>query len=110
MPVDENIYKGLGFETVAAFHPEKIADLAEIQSSYDIYCMQDEAYLRRRDKELSLRAFDSEDFDGLPDDPVIMAKVISLDAMGVLAGRSFPSEKEALEWLRSQKIYICEEV
>lgn len=108
LPVDESIYSWLGFETITDFKTERIMDYNEIQRSFDIYCIQDDDYIRRMEKELALDALDKGEV--LPDSPVIMAKVTDLDKLSSLAGISFTGDKQALAWLRSRRIYICEEV
>lgn len=108
LPVDEAIYSFMGFEKICDFSLEKEPDYSAIQSLYDVYCIRDEIYLRRMAKEDELRSMD--DGEVLPENPVIMAKITDLEKFGRAAGQSFSDEKEALEWLKSRKIYICEEV
>ncbi|MCR5100045.1 MAG: GNAT family N-acetyltransferase [Butyrivibrio sp.] len=108
LPVDENIYRWLGFETVCSFRHDKIMNYERIKENFDVYCIQDEVYLRRMKKELELQELG--DGEVLPDNPVIMAKVTDLDAFSEMAGQKFDSEKSALKWLKNKKIYICEEV
>ena len=49
--------------------------------------------------------------DGLPEQPIIMGKIINRDIFAGLSGLE-QTERETvlLEWLRNQRIYICEEV
>lgn len=108
LPVDESIYSWMGFEKICDFKTEKIADYDRIKTEYDVYCIRDEAYLRRMKKEDELREQDCGEV--LPDKPVIMAKITDLEAFNRAAGTAFTDEKEALSWLRSKRIYICEEV
>ena len=108
LPVDEAIYSWMGFETICDFALDRIDDLDKIKKNYDIYCIWDEDYIRRKAKEDELRAQDEGEV--LPDEPVIMAKITDLDAFNEAAGEKFLSDKEALAWMRNKNIYICEEV
>ncbi|MCR5671680.1 MAG: GNAT family N-acetyltransferase [Butyrivibrio sp.] len=108
LPVDEAIYSWMGFEKICDFSVDRIADYEKIQKSYDIYCERDEDYLRRMRKEDALRAQDNGEV--LPKDPVIMAKITDLEAFNRALGMSFSDEKQALDWMKKQRIYICEEV
>ena len=107
MPVDEKIYSWMGFEKICNFSVDTVDDYSFIQENYDIYCVRDKVYLDRMEKEAALSL---EDNDYLPSDPVIMAKITDLDAFCSIADNSFSDGKEALNWLRQKKIYICEEV
>ena len=108
LPVDESIYSWMGFEKICDFSEEKETDYNRIKSQNDVYCIRDEAYLRRMKREDELRKLGSGEV--LPDNPVIMAKITDLDAFNKAAGTDFTDEKNALSWLRDKKIYICEEV
>ncbi len=108
LPVDEVIYSWMGFEKICDFHMERTLDYADIRKIYDVYCIRDETYMRRMSKEEELRAFDAGSV--FPENCVIMGKVTDLDAFNEMTGNSFSNEKEALGWLKNQKIYICEEV
>lgn len=108
MPVDEAIYSWMGFEKICDFVLDRCKSFDEVRSNYDIYCMWDEAYIRRMKKEEELRSLDMGEV--LPENPVIMGKITDLEAFSAAAGRTFADEKEALNWMRSKKIYICEEV
>ncbi len=108
MPVDEAIYSWMGFDTICDFSMDRIADYDVIKETFDVYCVRDDAYIRRMNIENELREMD--DGEVLPDDPVIMAKITDLEAFNKAAGKDFESEKEALSWLKQKKIYICEEV
>ncbi|SEL01005.1 Acetyltransferase (GNAT) domain-containing protein [Butyrivibrio sp. ob235] len=108
MPVDESIYSWMGFEKICDFITERIRDFVEIRKRYDVFCMRDEDYIRRMNKEEALRAEDSGEV--LPDSPIIMAKITDLDSFCEAAGYSFDSDEDALKWLKSKRIYISEEV
>ena len=140
LPVDESIYSWMGFEKVCDFTMNRIPDYEEIKKNYDIYCVRDDDYIRRMNKEDELRALDKGEV--LPDNPVIMAKITDLEAFsaavgvgsgatagngsGISAGTcpgttvgkgsntgtgtGFTTEKEALAWMRDRRMYFCEEV
>lgn len=108
LPVDESIYSWMGFEKVCDFSVKKIPSYNDIQNEYDIYCIRDDNYIRRMNKEDELRKLDMGEV--LPNDPVIMAKVTNLEAFNSSTGKEFADEKEALDWMKKRRIYICEEV
>ncbi len=108
LPVDEAIYSWMGFEKICDFTTDRLKSYSQIQEYYDIFCIRDEAYLRRMNKEDSLRSLDNE--EALPNVPIIMAKITNLEAFNTLTSNSFINESQALNWLRQKKIYICEEV
>ncbi|WP_026518704.1 GNAT family N-acetyltransferase [Butyrivibrio sp. MC2021] len=108
MPVDEVIYSWMGFETICDFTLDRISDYDEIRANYDIYCIRNEDYIRRMNKENELRLMDNGEV--LPDAPVIMAKITDLDAFNAAAGTSFATDADALNWMKKRRIYIAEEV
>lgn len=108
LPVDEEIYSWMGFEKICDFSVKRISDYEKIKESFDVFCIRDEIYLRRMEKEDELRALDKGEV--LPDAPVIMGKITDLSEFNKVTDNSFNTEKEALKWLRNKKIYICEEV
>ncbi|WP_029232896.1 GNAT family N-acetyltransferase [Butyrivibrio sp. VCB2006] len=108
LPVDESIYSWMGFETICDFTVDRIPDYQTIMDKFDVYCIRDEAYTRRMSKEDALREMDNGEV--LPDNPVIMGKITSLQAFDKAVGKEFVYEKEAIKWLKSKRIYICEEV
>ncbi|WP_026671088.1 GNAT family N-acetyltransferase [Butyrivibrio sp. AE3006] len=108
MPVDEAIYSWMGFEKICDFALDKISSYEGIRKNFDMYCIRDDVYIRRMQKEDAFREQDNGEV--LPDNPVIMAKITDLEAFNSLTGQSFLDEKEALLWLKNKKIYICEEV
>lgn len=108
LPVDESIYSWMGFEKICDFSKDRIPSYDEIQKKYDIYCVRDDDYIRRMNKEDELRKLDMGEV--LPDNPVIMAKITNLDAFNSVTGKEFADEKEALDWTKKKRIYICEEV
>ncbi|WP_022776148.1 GNAT family N-acetyltransferase [Butyrivibrio sp. AE2015] len=108
LPVNEEIYSWMGFEKICDFNTDRILDYKKIRESFDVFCIRDDDYLRRMEKENELRALDEGEV--LPDNPVIMAKITDLSEFNKVTDNSFAHEKEALGWLRSKKVYICEEV
>ena len=98
----------MGFEKICDFTMDRISDYEEIRNSFDIYCVRDDDYIRRMTKENDLRSQD--EGEGLPDNPIIMAKITDIDSFNAVAGTSFSSEAAATDWLKNKKIYICEEV
>lgn len=108
LPVEESTYSGLGFEKICDFPQKKIADYNSIRKNYDLYCTRDDDYLRR----MKLEEILTEEGKGgvIPENSIIMAGIIDLDAFNEVSGQSFGSDKEALAWLRKKKIYICEEL
>ncbi|MBE6003288.1 MAG: GNAT family N-acetyltransferase [Lachnospiraceae bacterium] len=108
IPVNESIYTPFGFYTVSKFTAERIMDFTEVTSNYDIYLKEDEDYLRRSLKETEL-CDEPEEF--LPEDPVIMVKIISKPAFSRFSGLPEDStEAEMINWLKNQRIYISESV
>ncbi|MCR5556637.1 MAG: GNAT family N-acetyltransferase [Butyrivibrio sp.] len=108
LPVDQAIYSWMGFEKICNYSFDGPSDYGEIQEKYDVYCIRDEDYIRRMNKEEMLRSYDLGSV--FPDDPVIMAKITDLETFSKAAGVQFADEKEALKWLKEKNIYICEEV
>ncbi len=108
LPVDEAIYSWMGFEKICDFATDRIDSYEDIKKKYDVYCVRDADYVRRMELEEKFRQQD--DGEMIPDNPVIMAKITDLKAFSKAAGFSFDDEKEALDWLRKEKIYFCEEV
>ncbi|WP_051671639.1 GNAT family N-acetyltransferase [Oribacterium sp. P6A1] len=108
IPVSESIYTPFGFYTVSKFTPERILDFSEVTSNYDIYIKEDEDYQRRALKEDELCENMEED---LPENPVIMVKIISEKSFAIFSGLSDDAtEKEMISWLKKQRIYISESV
>ncbi len=108
LPVDEAIYSWMGFEKICDFCLDRIADYEEVKAKYDVYCVRDEDYIRRMNKEDMLRSMDQGEV--LPENPVIMGRITDLDAFNKAAETDFTDDKKALEWFKNKKIYICEEV
>ena len=110
IPVDEKIYEPFGFETIAEYQTDRHPDPETLQKQYDVYCVRDEDYQRRLQEEERIAMLAGEG-DGLPEHPVIMAKVISKEAFAKLSGLTVNTQPEQmLAWLREQKIYISEDI
>ena len=108
LPAAEEIYDWMGFEKICDF-ATNAEDDDQIIKKYDIYCVRDSIYRRRRNIEKKLSASDAGEL--LPEHPVIMAKIINLASFIAMSGlNADATEKDCLAWLRQQKIYICEEV
>lgn len=121
LPVDEAIYLPSGFETVCDFVTRDNALSAlsyqEIEARYDVYCVQDDTYVRRRREEDRLASLDASEV--LPEDPVIMARVTDREAYDALFRDTpvrFPRQTGEntgdgrLSALRSLRCYFREEV
>ena len=108
MPVDEAIYSWMGFEKICDFTLDRTAKYDDIIKEYDVFCVRDSDYIRRMEMEDVLRQKESEDV--LPVNPIIMAKITDLEAFKLATGNTFGDDKEAMEWLKNKKTYICEEV
>ena len=96
LPVDEAIYRPFGFHTVCDFvtreNPLSGLPYEEVQARYDVYCVQDALYNRRRETEDRLAEEDASEV--LPERPVIMVKELT----------AFPSSAKDL------RFYFREEV
>lgn len=109
LPVAEEIYEWMGFGRICDFMKADRKDDKQISKEYDIYCVRDSVYRRRRKIERKLSASDEGEL--LPEHPVIMAKIINLASFIAMSGlKEDATENDCLAWLRQQKIYICEEV
>lgn len=110
LPVDEAIYNWMGFETICNFRRNKLT-YNEIKV-FDVYCIHNEKYIERATLEAELTAKGVG--EALPDNPVIMSKIIDGKAFDRIAQEAFGAktrnDAERLNLLRSKKIYIDEEV
>ena len=110
LPVNEAIYKPFCFETVCGFitrdHPLSALSYGEVQKRYDVYCVRDGDYERRRRQEDFLAEEDASEV--LPKNPVIMARVIDERAFSAL----FPETARPadLKTLKACRCYFREEV
>lgn len=112
LPVDPEIYRPFGFETVCAFTEREPAQ-PELAEDYDVYCIRD---LADRDRRAMAQAAEEaakasgEADEGWPEDPVIMARVTEAAAFDRMAGQSFADDAGRLAWLRSLRICISDGV
>ena len=76
LPVYEDIYTPFGFRTVCDFitrdNPLSELPYEEVRERYDVYCVQDDLYRKRRKEEDVLADMDASEV--LPERPVIMVK------------------------------------
>ena len=106
IPVDEAIYKPFGFETIGAFTKERIRDPEEIRRNYELFLREDADYQRRVAIEEKI-----ETDGGVPEHPVLMAKILNREAFLQWSGLpDHTEEKDMLAFLKTKKIYIAEEV
>ena len=120
IPVEEEIYLPFGFRKIAKLREEgTLLPETELAAGYDIYCIRDADYIRRREREKLLEeqeagaaaAEDGGGNAGLPADPVVMAKPLDLSVFRTLSGLPASArEPEMLCWLSRQRIWISESV
>ncbi len=108
LPINEKRLTWDGFQKICSFSRERINDYETIKEKFDIYCVQNEVYVRRMEKEKAIDIANGGEV--LPENPVIMAKITDLQSFSEMAGREFISDHDAFSWLKEKKIYICEEV
>ncbi len=109
IPVDEAIYRPFGFETICSFSGDAGLTEDALRSSYDIYIKETEDYCRRRMREAEITAMYGE--EGVPENPVIMARVVSRRAFAAMSALpEETAEQDMLHWLRERRIYISEDV
>ena len=121
MPVDEAIYLPSGFETICDFitrdDPLSALPYGEVRKRFDVFCVQDDVYVRRRQEEDALAAQNAAEV--LPENPVIMARIADGKAYDALLRDISASAREAaggiardgrLSALRALRCYFREEV
>ena len=121
LPVDEAIYLPSGFETICDFitrdNPLSALSYGEVRERFDVFCVQDDVYERRRHEEDRLAALDAAEV--LPENPVIMARVTDREAYDALfrdacADTGEPAgagiREGRLQALRALRCYFREEV
>ncbi len=108
LPVNEKRLTWDGFQKICSFSQKKLNDYEKIKNNYDIYCVQNDLYVRRMEIEKAID--EAKGGEILPKKPVIMAKITDLQSFSEMAGQDFSSDNDALSWLKEKKIYICEEV
>lgn len=114
LPVDEAIYQPFDFHTVCIFQKKKNTDYTAVQKEYDVYIEENDDYVRRVKVQQAIAEEEgvSEEEDiGLPQNPVIMARILSLPDFLRFSGLPEDTNRaQAIDWLRQQRIYIAEEV
>lgn len=111
MPVNPSIYEPFGFEKICEFDRNPNRTPEEISEQFNIYCKRDKKYQSRLQQERELAAKLGAEEDGLPENPIIMARIINRSVFARLSNlKETEDESDQLKWLRKQRIYICEEV
>lgn len=103
IPVAESIYSPYGFRTVA-----KLATESEEENlqNYILYAVPTEELLERRKKEAAL----SSEEDTLPENPVLMMKILNKELFLSYTGYRGGSEDELLHRLFKEKIYFSDDI
>ena len=103
IPVAESIYSPYGFRTVA-----KLATESEEENlqNYILYAVPTEELLERRKKEAAL----SSEEDTLPENPVLMMKILNKELFLSYTGYGDGSEDELLHRLSKEKIYFSDDI
>ena len=103
IPVAESIYSPYGFRTVA-----KLATESEEENlqNYILYAVPTEELLERRKKEAT---FSSEE-DTLPENPVLMMKILNPELFRLYSGYTEESEEKLLERLSAERIYFSDDI
>ena len=103
IPVAESIYSPYGFRTVA-----KLATESEEENlqNYILYAVPTEELLERRKKEAAL----SSEEDTLPENPVLMMKILNKELFLSYTGYRDGSEDELLHRLSKEKIYFSDDI
>ena len=103
IPVAESIYSPYGFRTVA-----KLATESEEENlqNYILYAVPTEELLERRKKEAAL----SSEEDTLPENPVLMMKILNKELFLSYTGYRGGSEDELLHRLSKEKIYFSDDI
>lgn len=129
IPVSESIYSPYGFRTVAKLAVEESKREKSSKNSaeqgceddkscsmrdskkrafkdYVLYAVPTEELLERRKKEAT---FSSEE-DALPDNPVLMMKILNPELFRLYSGYSEESEEKLLERLSAERIYFSDDI
>ena len=101
LPVTEQIYTPYGFQTVARFS----LDEQEI-SDYQLYAIPTKELLERRAEEAK---YDSEE-DEIPENPVIMMKILNKEVFCSYTDYPDESEEELLHRLSKEKLYFVDAI
>ena len=103
IPVAESIYSPYGFRTVAKLSKEE----SEAEEGINVlYAVPTKALLERRKKEALL---DSEE-DALPENPVLMMKILNKPLFLSYTGYPDESEEELLRRLSGERIYFSDDI
>lgn len=103
IPVAESIYSPYGFRTVAELATE---NEKENLQNYILYAVPTEELLERRKKEAAL----SSEEDTLPENPVLMMKILNKELFLSYTGYGGGSEDELLHRLSKEKIYFSDDI
>ena len=133
IPVSESIYSPYGFRTVAKLAVEESEEESKREKSsknsaeqgceddkscsmreskkralqdYVLYAVPTEELLERRKKEAE---FSSEE-DALPENPVLMMKILNPELFRLYSGYSEESEEKLLERLSAERIYFSDDI
>ncbi len=114
LPVHPEVYKKAGYQTICNFtclRADEYDDYTQIQASYDYYILRDEEYMRLDRLKRAALMQDVEEDTGLPENAVIMAKIVDVKKLQtVLHLSNTATGQEVLEKLRQLKGYVCEDV
>ena len=103
IPVAESIYSPYGFRTVAKLSKEE----SEAEEGINVlYAVPTKALLERRKKEALL---DSEE-DALPENPVLMMKILNKPLFLSYTGYPDESEEELLRRLSDERIHFSDDI
>ena len=103
IPVAESIYRPYGFRTVAKLSKEE----SEAEEGINVlYAVPTKALLERRKKEALL---DSEE-DALPENPVLMMKILNKPLFLSYTGYPDESEEELLRRLSGERIHFSDDI
>ena len=104
IPVAESIYSPYGFRTVAKLSQEE----SEAEEGINVlYAVPTKALLERRKKEALL---DSEEEDALPENPVLMMKILNKPLFLSYTGYPDESEEELLRRLFGERIHFSDDI
>lgn len=104
IPVAESIYSPYGFRTVAKLATE--SEKEENLQNDILYALPTEELLERRKKEAAL----SSEEDTLPENPILMMKILNKELFLSYTGYRGGSEDELLHRLSKEKIYFSDDI
>jgi hypothetical protein len=100
--VAESIYSPYGFRTIGKLSLEE-KSLEEMEKAV-LYALPTKELLERRAEEAAL----SDEEDELPEDPVVMLKILDPEAFRKLSGYTENTEDALLQRLAKERIYIVD--